>query len=189
MKKIQIVHYTTPQKKGNFVKYNKYQVYLGNENFEYFTNIKDCKKYLTEANKFLNYKMFEINSLISDCYVYYRSFWFKFYDMNGRNNYSLERDVKSNLDSADLALESAWQKCKLTNGNLFAFDFQFKALNNLLNVIQALKILARQKNLQDDLQKLEVIKQRCIRVESTLRLYPNTEQTAENVDYSYMKIV
>lgn len=33
MKKIQIVHYTTPQKKGNFVKYNKYQVYLGNENY------------------------------------------------------------------------------------------------------------------------------------------------------------
>jgi len=187
MKKIKLTAYSTP-KKTAYVKNNSYSVYLGNNTFENFSNLKDCKKYLADASRFLNYKMFEINTLLVECNAAYRSVYFQFYDSAGGNYLKLESEIIERLESAARFLDYSWQKSGLTNGNFFAFDFLHKAARALGKCLELLKNLARTKNKMDLVQHFEVLRQRCLLVDYTLEIYPGEVQQTDKIDYSFMKI-
>ena len=187
MKKIKLTAYSTP-KKTAYVKNNLYTVYLGNNTFESFSNLKECKKYLAEASRFLNYKMFEVNTLICEVTAAYRSVYFQFYDTSGGNFLRLENDIIEHLESAARFLDYSWQKSNLTNGNFFAFDFLHKAARALAKCLELLKNLARTKNKMDLVQHFEVLRQRCILVDYTLEIYPGEVQKTEKIDFSFMQI-
>ncbi len=176
MKKIKLTQYTTPQK-SNYIKSNFYTVYLGNDRIENFSNLKDCKKYLVVASKFLNYNMLQINLLLIELYAAYRSNYFLFNSKQGLNSRALESDILQHIDRAENFLNLSWQKSGLTNGYLYAFDFQFKSLVSIRSAFEGLQRFVRSKNLMYEFNKLEVLRQKSIYIYRCLELYP-----AENMD-------
>lgn len=139
MKRIKIIHYTSPDFTSIIVKQQSYHVFLWNSKTFYFQNKKDCLKFLAESNEFLNLKLFELNLILNNCYQQYRNSWFYL-------SASDCRKINNMFTGVDEMLELVHQRSHYINGNSYAGTYLINSIRNLETILKIVMIQNR-KNL------------------------------------------
>lgn len=114
-----------------------YSVYLGNGTINNFTSIKDARHFLTETNKFLNFKIHSLHKIYRDVWLSYQSNWFYF--DNGRkvgSDFAKERECHAVLDRIYNHFDLSIRRCDSTNGNYFTFIHLIQASEDLELVVR-----------------------------------------------------
>ncbi|MFW5804033.1 MAG: hypothetical protein ACOCWG_02260 [bacterium] len=142
MKKINLnkIHY--PEKQSHYVKMKMYAIAIGNGHREYFTNIKDAKKYLAELNRFLNMRLHELNNLYFLSFGEYRRSWFVFGsdDPNMIDHFQkMENNIKAKFDSIDFSFKYCVERSHWQNGNHFTFKHMASICDNLTDILDIIR--------------------------------------------------
>ncbi len=189
MKKINIRQIGIPDKfnKSHYIKMNMYDISLGNGVKEYFTSMKEAKRYLAITNRFLNSKLHEANSLLSDCYSEYRKNWFYFTSENllaNKEIIKLENKIRSNLGSTDKELKLLVERSHWINGNHFAFHHLNNISDYLVCIIDNLQIVCRRRKDYSELKLLEFNKLYAMRLGYSVMNYGKKEVKIPEFEYS-----
>ena len=160
MKKIKIVHLKKADKSSILTKQRTHGVSLANGLTFYFSNINEAEAFLAELNRFLNYKLFELNEFFIEVFINYQRNWFYFNnsDESRRDESRIQEHLSSFHRSMDLMYSrSGWQ-----NGNQFTFKYFTNLYENIIFIITAIQLLHRSRNNFAELNTLEVFRKRII---------------------------
>ena len=107
MKKIILKNIGGPDKSSVYVNHKMYCIFLGNDLKEYFSSLRDAKKFMANTNRFLNSKLHELNHLYSEVFTQYRNAWF-FFVSDTNNKYQFgrhERQIKIGFQDIEKRFE------------------------------------------------------------------------------------
>lgn len=178
MKKIHITEIQLPfeqtrSKRGDYIKQNLYNVYLGNEVRIYFKQEKEAKAFLTETNRFLNKKLFEINYVFTRIFVCYQEqAWF--YLEIEKPDFDLENDIEDNIKYTKKMLTLLVQK-RGNNSNHFAFVNMMKALFYIKEIINKLNQLFDSRKMYNQLHFIEMQLEYLGRIEIEIESWAKTK--------------
>lgn len=193
MKKIEIKKIGLPDKKSVYVKYQLYAVYIGNGHTERFSNLKEAKAFLANVNRYYNFKLSQLNELLSSVYVSYRNYWSIFYDKKtGSNKLQAEHKIVDYLKAAEHAIDMSWRVCDSENGPYNVVHHFTGALSSLELTVDLLKKVTRDRNLMNDYNRLEALRQNILWVSRSIANYKGIafEEIAEKeIDLPLLKIV
>ena len=125
MIKIHISDYNLPDKQSLISRQRKHRVWLQSGSTFLFSNIKAVKKFLTDTNRFLNQKLFQINDIYLEVFSIYRSTWFY---MDNR----LDSQIEWLLKDINKMLKNSYQK---NDDNSHPFYFLYKAMDLQIEII------------------------------------------------------
>ena len=153
-----------------------YSIYLGNGHKQSFHSQRNAKQFLSETNRFLNQKLYELNFLYIDTFTEYRKAWVYFSSHKSNSKIAfmdLENKCRRLMQDIDRAFELMVNRSSWTNGNYQVFTnfrhivaSQYDLLNQLINLYTSKS---------DGLQKyqvMHVIKQ-LETLELEVKKYPN----------------
>lgn len=129
MKKINLTHYTLPEKTSWLKVNNTYTLLLGNELRCSFSNETKCKKFLAETNRFLNLQLQEINQIYIQTFSEYRNLYFII---------DFEQNIESSLNDVDKLFKRVFFNNHSENSNCFVFMHMFRLIDELKLVIEKL---------------------------------------------------
>ena len=131
MKKIKIDKISLADKSSSLIINNKFHsISLGNGITNYYSNIRDLRKFLANTNFFLNSALVELNSIYVGIFSEYRSLWFYQLPNYLINEGIFQKEFYSLIKTFDLiVLRSNWE-----NGNQFVFKWMFSICDSLYNV-------------------------------------------------------
>ena len=140
MKKISIPSIQYPSQKATRASQRLYRIYLGEGKLNTFRSNKEALAFLAETNRQLNSFMHQVNNHYADLFSMYRHCWFYFLDRaKGVNRMQIENQIKISFEIVDSSLNRCIHNTRGPNGNAFAFNFLFAALDQLLNIAENLK--------------------------------------------------
>ena len=129
MKTIDIKEFTPPDKNSPFSKNRMFRVFLGNEQFYYFTSQKACNNFIIKANQFFNGKFRHLNSLYAQVFIEYRKFYLLVESPEAEKT---DRQITDNFKRFESSLSFAVLAGGRPNGNYTAVSNLLKALRSLL---------------------------------------------------------
>lgn len=151
MNKIKLTHITPPDFSSVFSKSRMYQVALGNNKRECFSNEKHAKKFLAETNRFLNDKLAELNQIYTLVLCEYRNYWF-YLDLK---NIELITVKTGGIDKALLKLVTPRYG---PNQNYYVFtDFSI-VLKSLIDILMILDKALLSDNRYPELHRITFLK-------------------------------
>ena len=158
MKKIKLKNITKADKSSFLTKRHSHSVSLGNGLTFYFSNINEVEAFLSELNRFLNYKLFELNEFFIEAFTIYQRNWFYF-----NNSEELKRDetrIQECIISFFKSLEILYSRSGWQNGNHFTFRFFYTLYDNIIFIAETVQALHKARNNFAESNIIEVIKKR-----------------------------
>lgn len=192
MKKIKLINYSipsqSPQDRIATVKESMYCVWLGNGVKNYYSNERVALAFLAETNRFLNYKLHELNyQRIQISGEYYKN-WFNFFDKRGKSNTDLKRlelKCRDSLSDIDKQFDKLIHNTSGPNGNWFAFTFFYNIISSMNEILALLKSLLNKRRLWVEIQRIEVIRQQLLRIKRTIEVYGKKDADEIDEDISF----
>lgn len=180
MKAIKLKHYRQSGK--------DYLVTLGNGHTAQFSTLKSVRKYLVDTNRYLNFKLHEMNYILADLQRQYRRNWFYFdHNKNSEkaNLYGMDRRCQNNFSRIAETFDLIIERSSFENGNQFVFTHFNNLFQRCREIAGDLQSLQRSKSNAVDVYELQVILERIRSVERDLKSYTGDEieeiTTAENL--------
>ena len=144
MKKIKLDKINLADKSSSLILNNKFHsISLGNGITNYYSNVRDLRKFLANTNSFLNSELVELNTIYIGLFSEYRNLWFYQLSKDLINEETFRKEFYSLMKNFDLIiLRSNWE-----NGNQFVFKWMFSICDSLHNVAEILeRVCIRQNN-------------------------------------------
>jgi len=157
MKKIKIKNVVRADKSAIHTKLRKHSVYLGNGVTRYFADRKKADRFLSETNRFLNEKIFEVNMLYVDVFSEYRRVWFV---IMGKRDELCAESMVAQLHQVERTFNLMINRAGFTNGNHFVFKYFIDILNILTSICESIAGIYRSKKNYPDAHHIAVIEKR-----------------------------
>jgi hypothetical protein len=167
MKNICIKEITMPCKSSPYIKHRLYNVYLGNGYRFECKSLASAKAFINQTNKFLNYKLHEINSIVAALQGEYRNVWFY---LDGR--FENEARINEAFSNCDTKINMAINRADFTNGNHYVFIHLNFAINELIAISKIIAKLQYKKSNMPDYYRLIVIHNRLSAMIEEIKNYP-----------------
>ncbi|MBN2814827.1 MAG: hypothetical protein JXQ80_12170 [Bacteroidales bacterium] len=181
MRQIKISEINLPGK-TNYIKFNMYSVFLGNESRNYFSNRKDAKQFLANTNRFLNIKLHEFNHVYTGVLSEYQRNWFYFDSQNGHANKQLsksETTITDNFHSITKAMMTIVTRSSNPNGNYFTFTSFFHCIRYCNEIIEILILLLKDRKHYIEIKSLEILKGHLNTIHQELNAYGKEKAPVE----------
>ena len=164
MREIKLFKIELPNKSSVYIEQRTYRIWLGNETRRSFSNIKEAKHFLTETNRFLNEKLFELNYLYTVAFSEYRKVWF--YLSDNYQTKRIEDKINECFAFMDKMFTNAGTRSETINGNYFVFNYLFAICEQLMMVFDKLIEVHVHRNYFADIKTVSSFK---VRVETILK--------------------
>lgn len=183
MRQIKIREITLPGK-TDYIKFNMYCVFLGNDSRNYFSNRKDAKQFLVDTNRFLNIRLHEFNQVYASVFSVYQRNWFYFDSNNGKANLDLskmETKIIENFHAIPKAMITMVRRSQSPNGNYLVFTDFFHCIANSLEIIESLTDVFKERKHYVEIKCLEILKGQLEGIHKALNRYGKEESSLENL--------
>jgi len=171
--------------KTNYIKFNMYYVFLGNDVKNYFTNLKDAKQFLADTNRFMNLKLFEFNQVYISIFNEYQQNWF-YFDNSYRNtdngSHQIEDKITRNILGIAKAMKFMSIRSGSTNGNYTTFTNFFNCLDYSGEIINNLRNVLDQKDQNLSVKRLDTLNNQLDRIRSEITGYGKTDNPEEQAE-------
>jgi len=177
MRQIKICAISYP-KKSDYIKFNMYSVFLGNETRNYFSNLKDAKQFVADTNRFLNLKLHEFNQVYISILSEYQRNWFYFDSYNSKSNKDLmisEVKITDNFQGIAKAMKFIVTRSGFTNGNYFTFSSLYNCLDFSVEIIKSLLSVLKERKHYVEIKSLEILDTYLDKIRQDLILYGKTK--------------
>jgi hypothetical protein len=169
--------------KTNYIKFNMYSVFLGNDSKNYFSNIKDAKQFLAETNRFLNLKLHEFNQVYINILAEYQRNWFYFDNENSRsvkNQACVETKISDNIQAIAKAMNFMVTRSGSANGNYYTFSNFFNCLDYGFEIVLSLIDMLKQRRHYIEIKSLEILSSQLDKIRQDITGYGKQQQADEN---------
>jgi hypothetical protein len=162
MKKIQINKIVRKDSQSIFTKQKKmHGVFLGNNVMAYFRDHKEAAAFLTATNRFLNIKLYELNTLYCDIFVEYRKAWFYFFNIADSRMQSIGvTGVFRELEIIEHKITFMVARGGYENGSTIVWHSFRIALESMQQISESLISMYKEKRFYNDAYQIRVILER-----------------------------
>jgi len=174
MKKIHIVEIIPPDKTNPLSRFRLWNIFLGNDVREYFKSGELAREFLAETNRFLNFKLHELNYLYGLVFTEYRRHWFSFAAEDHTEDKELkkrEQEILGMLQSTDHAFSMVVSRSHHTNGNYFTFKHLLNITDYLVAIIKILQTIDKRRKIYTEIRRLEIFRIHAQRIRESLENY------------------
>jgi hypothetical protein len=158
MREVRLFKIDLPNKSSVYTEQRTYRVFLGNETKRSFSNFKDAKAFLSETNRFLTEKLYELNYMYSVVFTEYRKVWF--YMSDNHSIRRIEDKVNESFALIDRGFIQAGDRSGTTNGNYFIFNYFSNICENLITVLELIIQVHTHRNYFGDIKTANALKTR-----------------------------
>ncbi len=182
MKQIKINNITRPQLDPIYVRDKKYCVYLGNQNFNYFTSEKHSLAFLANTNRFLNECLQIINHIYIQVFSEYRQVWF-YGDTCQNTIIKIEQEFKQ----IEYGFENVISKSSHPiNGNSYAFSILNHLCNSHRLIVENIIQIYTTKKIYVPIHRLRYLKSQIDIIDNKINTY-GSEEIKKEID-SFIEI-
>lgn len=165
MKKVEIKKFTAPDMNSVFINERKYLVQLGNGLNVLFSSRKKVDRFLSETNKFLTARMFDLNEILIDLIIIERRTWY--YHKHSGEMLQVRNYINNVMKSLDMITErSGWE-----NGNYFVFKHFQNSIKILIECSVILQQVYQQRNHYPEKYALQSTARRLRDLRKLIELY------------------
>lgn len=166
MRQININRYGLPDSTSVYIKVKQYSVLLGNESKNYFSSLKDVKRFLAETNRFLNDRLHELNYIYGLLFVEYRNAWFYL-----QGNEDIEQEITSSIEYLEGVFVKTIVKSTGINGNSFTFNYMFSICKELGNIARLICVILKNNHDFADMRRIKLLERQVKQISEEIRAY------------------
>lgn len=181
MKKIRLKNYTSPDRRSVRTIDKLYHVSLGNGYSANFPNEKETQAFLSQTNRELNNKMYELNFLFSEVMKTYRNAWpyFELGQKNIKNN--LQEIIKNKITDVESSFNFMVDRAGWENGNHTVFNHFYSIIGTIKEICVEFSQLFLTKNHSVAMYEADSLIVRLEHIYTSIVIYPQKiELVTEN---------
>lgn len=169
MRKINIGHFRPADKSSFLTVQRKHGVALGNGLNVLFTNINEVNSFFAKTNRFLNAKLFTLNEIYIETFTNYQRNWFLF--DNSSDMQKNERNIVDNLQIVSKNLLMMIKRSTYENGNQFVFLQFLNSIDSLIQAINILQEINKDRYNYVESNYLNTLKERCLTIKEQISTF------------------
>jgi hypothetical protein len=172
MRQININKYGLPDAGSVYIKAKQYSVSLGNGSRNYFSSVKEVKRFLAETNRFLNDRLHELNYIYGLLFVEYRNAWFYL-----QGNEDIEQQITNSIEYLENVFVKTVVKSTGTNGNSFTFNYMFSICKELEHIAKQIFIILKVNHDFADIRRIKLLERQVKQISNEIELYGKSQLT------------
>jgi len=150
VKKIRLIHITSPDLTSHYINQRMYSVSLGNKVNKWFSNKKDAVRFLVYINQELNRKLHELNFIYGFVLGEYRKIWCYLQDTHK------EEIIENQIKYINHGFKMACERSHLANGNHFAFKNLTLVIEGIYELCNLIIQQLLERKYYSDIHRIEV---------------------------------
>lgn len=173
MKRIKLVNYSKPVPDSFRSVDQLYCVSLGNGYKVQFASEKETKAFLSETNRELNTKLYELNFLYSDMLRLYRSSWLYFEPGKISGLANIESLCNQKMQAIENSFNLLVDRSGFENGNHLVFSHFQSIIEQIKSVCDLLAMIFTKRGLTSSLYECNSFVLRAEYIATSITIYPN----------------
>lgn len=173
MKKIKLQNYSKPDIGSFRTSDLVYSVALGNGFKKSFASEKQTLAFLSETNRELNAKLYELNFLYSDILRLYRASWLYFETGKDKELNNIEYQCNEKMQTIERGFNLMVDRSGWENGNYHVFNHFHSIIDQIKELCELLCQVFKRRGLTGSLYESEGFVMRADYIATAIIIYPN----------------